>query len=39
MKTTGSSESSASTYKKTLFKNQENHKMDMPYVGGLKYSF
>lgn len=36
MKTTGSSETSASNYKTTRFKNQENHKIGIPYVGSLK---
>jgi len=37
MKTTGSSETSASNYKTTRCKNQENNKMGLPYVGSLKY--
>jgi hypothetical protein len=39
IKTTGSSETSASNYKTTRFKNQENHKMGITYVGSLKCSF
>jgi hypothetical protein len=39
MKTTVFSETSASNYKTTRFKNQEKHKMGIPYVGSLKYPF
>ena len=39
MTTTAASETSVSNYKTTLFKIQESHKMGIPYVWSLKYSF